>query len=107
MDRRLGDRSIDRVERAHRIESRAVRLVDNTHIEVFDGCAHTSGSVEIRPRSFTVGGLVGTAPAGCATRRAVSFGRVLPGTVRFEIDADRLTLTNADGSGFAFHAKTG
>jgi heat shock protein HslJ len=103
------DSEIDRstVSSAPTGTNATVRLVDNTHIEVYDGCAHTSGSVEMHQRSFTVRGLVGTAPAGCATRRAVSFGRVLPGTVGFEIDADRLTLTNADGLGFAFHAKTG
>ncbi len=55
-------------------------------------------------RSFTVRDLVGTTLAKCASPPAIGFGPVLPGTVRFEIDASRLTLTNAQGLGFGFHA---
>jgi heat shock protein HslJ len=84
-----------------------IRLATNQRIDVYEGCKHMSGSVQMRQTSFTVRDLVGTAPAKCAGPPAFSFGRVLPGAVRFEIDADRLTLTNADGFGFAFHAEAG
>ena len=85
----------------------SIRLPRSNRIEVYDGCNHASGRVEMHDRSFTVRDLVSTTFAKCATPQALSFGRVFPGTVEFAIDADRLTLTNAAGLGFAFHAQAG
>jgi heat shock protein HslJ len=85
----------------------SIRLAGNRRIDVYEGCNHRSGSVQMHPTSFTVRDLVGTPPATCAGLPAFSFERVLPGAVRFEIDADHLTLTNAAGFGFVFHARAG
>lgn len=72
----------------------------DSEVRGFDTCNGFSGAVEIAGGTLTFGPLRSTR-VGCDDLGLV---QVLVGEVAYSIDADRLTLTNADGRGFSLVA---
>jgi heat shock protein HslJ len=74
-------------------------------IEVYDGCNRASGAIEIADDAVRIIDLPAPVHGNCPAGTQLNYTKVLAGRVRFEIDADRLMLTNGAGRGFGLHAK--
>ena len=72
-----------------------------SEVQGFDTCNGFSGAVDIADETLTFGPLQHT-DVGCDD---LGLLQVLAGEVTYAIDADRLTLTNADGRGFSLVAR--
>jgi heat shock protein HslJ len=85
-----------------------VDLDDASNLSLFDGCNGGSGPVEVGDGELQIGTINATR-TGCGSEAeqlvSDAFGRVLvSGTaVEFEVDADRLAISN-DGRGLVFRA---
>jgi heat shock protein HslJ len=86
--------------------SSTVRLTSDGRIELDERCAGFRGRVEVHDTSFTVREVERVRQAKCVGPALVTLWSFLAGTIRYAIDADRLTLSGPEGKGFGFHAQS-